>query len=293
MSWFQTLGDLGVAQGLLGSFHAESVLPELAEQDRHVADALNEIARYTQSDLVAIGAAHEPGRIIGVPTKQQRVLGKMGTCTMLLHKQPACGVLFNLFFSMEARAVRTICIPVCDHAVIALQIVDENDRVLSVGAARVTPDRLCGDGSIVAAIFEAALRETQHTLPGVTFRFHLSAGCGPCCMKFDRHLAERMTDDFKQYPDLDFQPGVLFDKGQLDMLAILAEELRLRARMHGVHAEVFSRDRDCTVCCSGEAGAPYYTRGDTRDGQPTRYNLYFFSSSVIVPRGSMWRARSH
>lgn len=287
MSWLQTLSDLGVQMGLFGAYHARDLRPELESVDPHVANALAQIGKYTCGNLAVLCTAHEPGRVWEPREPGYLVTGMDFACNVHLADVPACGVLVSAKYT-HLFGVHTVCMPLCDHAAIGLQIVDEDGRVLALGAFRATPDRLCGNGSVIAAIFEHTLREESYRARGVQHRFHLSAGRGPCCMKFNASYAEQMVAAFKQYSNIDFEPHALFDKGQIDMLAVLVHEIRLRAQGLHVCAEVHARDRDCTVCCAAESGIPYYNGDDVADDGGVRHNLWFFSSEPSVPRGTLW-----
>ncbi len=284
MSSIQRFYDLGATMGLLGATHAPDHNPFLPNRRPSLKETVKIVHKFTGSSMVVIAAEHEPVRVLGFSQQERHALMltlKPPHYYAYCLREPSCGVFVEAHF-MDANDVRTICMPVCDHPVIGVQLVDDQNRVLGFGALRATPDRLCGMGSVISALFEHlgqyadVMKKMRH------IHFHLSAGRGPCCimnMSERRRVVHDKLHDVGYYAFRD--DDIETDKG-FDMLNVLAIEIKRHEERVSASFTVNSRDRDCTVCCAKHAGMPYYSAEDER------YNMAVFGSDMKLPVRKRW-----
>lgn len=278
MSSIIEIRDLGVTFALLGSFDAPDHNPTPVTADLLRNLALISARTFVRS--VVLTASHEPRRVLTLA--EAETIEGCG-CALFI-STPACGI-FVTSEDSKARQVGTICLPVCDNPVIAAQFVDGERNVIAFAALRATPDRLCGEASVIETLFEQ-LKILPEELRGrtVEINFHLSAGRGPCCMTDDtqrrqRGLIQALSDvGYDNYDSDDFvERHARNGQSGINMLRVLAVEIRRCCRDREIAFEIHARDSDCTVCCADDIGTPYYTVEDER------FNLACFSSAAVIP----------
>lgn len=289
MSSSQILDDTGVIHGIRGRFNAPNHTGN--PKDPYTVRNLAAVNLLCGGQSVLLTAQHEPRRILTLADSE--CLSNLSSNRVIT--TPAAGV-FLVRADMAELKIATICMPVCDHATVGVQIVGHKDQVLAAAMLRVKPDRASGDESEIAALFERIKSQGPRWYSQVTeVHFHLSAGRGPCCMpktkKSSSHIAD--NDDIAyEHP----QEEGCDDSHGLDMLELLDGAVREAMsdwngsrRLQSQSLAEFTlhkRDTGCTVCCAELSGKPYFN-GD-KDGPHAGNNLAFFHTAREIPTRPPW-----
>lgn len=272
MSSKQDLYDLGLTFGLLGAFHAPD---HTGDPDDDLARKNADFLAQSCGPVAVLTRAHEPRRIL-VPTPGDRDCVVQGAAHWL--RTPASGVVLTRAF-IDATGALALALPVTDHTIVSAQVLDDEDRILAFGMARVTRNRAFGPEGEVTALL-AAIEESTPLEAIDQVRFHLNAGRGPCCLAVDTEyldgIRESMADsefDVSRFIAWDSETG---SKG-LSLVRIVEADIA-RVATDRVAFEVHTRDNDCVVCCAKHHGMPYYAPEDGR------HNLAFVRTDRVLPR---------
>lgn len=307
MSSLQFFLDLGVTMGILGKSHAPNHLAS-DSRDQNIARNLAIISEACGgANSVLLTETHEPDRVMTLEDNGL-ISGIRGARRIDV---PASGVFLSRE-NMLAGNIRTICMPVCDHATMGLQMLDQSKQVLACGMMRATPDRTSGSGSVIESFLNAFRGQGESLVARVTeVNFHVSAGRGPCCFTTPttRQLAIlEEVDDRGGFDSLDEDErqevarrlsGLILEHGsgvlrahETDMVAQLEDEAarciqewnlpKLRSGGMTLKYSFHKRDTGCTVCCPGPFGSPYFTKEDGK------YNLAFFHTGLEIPSRAVW-----
>ncbi len=288
MSSFQNFIDAGVAHGLLGRFNSPNHTGN--PTDGFLRKNIELIKGFCMgAGVVVLSETHEPVRMATLRHDMKLIPGCENARVLT---QAASGVIVTRDEMLDLK-IATICLPVCDHAVAGIQLIDRHKRVIGMAMIRVTPDRLQGDESELVAFFDRLrLFPSSYVHQVVDVHFHLSAGRGPCCVPRAR---VELVQDERDAEEIDAdKPDDHEEARGVDMLAEIADEagrlisrwnrpiLSRGAKTAGLSYCVHQRDTACTVCCGGADASPYYTNSDGKN------NLAFFHSALEIPEFPRW-----
>lgn len=271
MSSKQDLYDLGLTFGLLGAFHA----PDHTGNPDDVHALANErLLHAACGEVITLTDVHEPRRVL--MASQDPLLVSTGHGHWL--RTPASGVVLTRAF-MDETGVSTIAMPVTDHTLVNVQVLDADEGILAFAMIRITRNRSFGPAGEIATLLETL--ENSETAKAIAqVRFHLNAGRGPCCLPVDRDYLNSIRDslgdaefDIGRFIGYDTETG----RRGISMVKIVETDID-RCCAGRFHVEVHTRDNDCVVCCAKHNGMPYFAPEDGRS------NLAFVRTDLVMPR---------
>lgn len=277
MSSKQDLYDLGLTFGLLGAFHAPD---HTGDPDDAHARANERLLHASCGGVLTLTGVHEPRRVL-MPSQDPLLVAADHGHWM---RMPASGVVLTRAF-MDETGVSTIAMPVTDHTIVSVQVLDADDGILAFAMIRITRNRSFGNAGEIATLLET-LEKSGLVRPIAQVRFHLNAGRGPCCLPVDQDYLNGIRASLA---DSEFDVGQLVgydtETGRegISMVRIVETDIDRRC-VSRFHFEVHARDNDCVVCCAKHNGMPYYAPEDGRS------NLAFVRTDLAMPRRAWVKA---